>query len=181
VNVVGLRERQRQKLLPARGHLLIESSERRGSSGIVGHQADSVDQVSFAEEAQGAGINFRAEFVRAKDLTAHLDDHGFFLVDLGQGLAAPHNFNHGRIDPRGRGLHLMERPLVGLIVLACGRDDRQLHQSLTEWRFQLGIVYRVAVKPYRGPHGGWCAGEVGDSGVVGLLRSFVKVLPFDKR
>jgi len=64
-----------------------------------GHQADKIDQITFAEEAQGAGINFRAEFVGGKDLTAYLDDHGFFRVDLDKRLAIPHDVNNGRIYP----------------------------------------------------------------------------------
>src|SRR5579864_760045 len=57
VDVVGRRERQRQKLLKAWGHLLIESREGRASSGIVGYQCRNIHEASLAEHAQGARIS----------------------------------------------------------------------------------------------------------------------------
>src|SRR6266849_5971895 len=61
MDVVGWRERQWQKLLKARRHLLIESAQRRANPSVVRHQCHTIHQTRLAEHAQGAGVSIRAE------------------------------------------------------------------------------------------------------------------------
>ena len=54
MNVVRRSERQRQELLPAWGHLLIDRGQPRGRRRVLAHQSNDIDKIALTEGFQRA-------------------------------------------------------------------------------------------------------------------------------
>src|SRR5215469_774108 len=137
MDVIGEGERQWQKLLKARRHLLIESGQRRANPRVIRHQCHAVDKTGRTEDAQRADISVRAEFVSTKDFTANQDDGRVFLVKLRNRLVAPYDVDDGRIKRYGKRLQFVQRPFVWLVVLSSSHEDRHLQQIEAKRRLHL--------------------------------------------
>ena len=88
--------------------MLVKHSKPGRCSRVVAHQIHEVDEVALAKEFQGASVGFGAEFVFSEDLTANLDESGFFLTDSRKRFPVSHNIDNGGIQSHGNGFHLMQ-------------------------------------------------------------------------
>ena len=72
--------------------------------------------------------------MRSEDLAAGLDDGRLLLADSVERFPVPHDVDDSRIQTHRDRFHLMERPLVRLVMFAGRRQDRQFRQRAPERR-----------------------------------------------
>ena len=128
MDVVGMRERQGQRLPPPFGHPLVEPGERGRGRRVAAHHVDDVDEVRLAEEREGSRVGVGPEGARPEQLAPRLDDDRLPVRQPRERPPVAHDVDHAVAEPHRERLELVQRPLVGLVVLARRRQHRQLGQ-----------------------------------------------------
>ena len=84
----------------------------------------------------------------AKNLSSELDDDGLLVGDSGRRFPGADDVDDSWIETDRKRFHFVQRPLVRLIVLTCGGEDRELCE-LTPKRGEPPHVYAGRVQSYR--------------------------------